>query len=627
MGVTALMSEETTCFQGSLEYNGDVQHDFEYCDLQVASCIHRLLAPCNRTGLEVVMDRDLEHQASLDDIVITEALSRRAPRQPDYQAESEAFHALARQMANQPDALLQALMQTVLRLCRAGSAGVSLLETASDGKELFRWVSIAGAYQGHQGGTTPRDFSPCGTCLDRKSAQLYSYPGRYFTYFNSVQPPIVEGLVIPFGKELPVLGTIWVVSHDESRKFDSEDVRVMTGLADFTAAALRLSSMAEENAKQCRALQDADRRKDVFLATLAHELRNPLAPVRNAVQIMRLKGPPVPELVWARGVIDRQMQQMTTLIDDLLDISRIACNKLELRKERVNLETAVQGAVETSRPLIEQHGHELIVTLPPESLFLDADLTRVAQVFSNLMNNAAKYTERGGRIWLTAERQGSDAVLAVKDTGMGIPADMLPHIFEMYSQVDRTLERSEGGLGIGLALVKRLVELHGGSIEARSDGPGQGSEFVVRLPIDLSAQVPQRASDDGKWSAPASGLRILVVDDNRDAADSLGMMLRLMGNEPRMVYDGLEAVTAAGEFHPNVVLLDIGLPKLNGYEAARRIREQPLGKRMVLIALTGWGQDEDKRRSNEAGFDHHMVKPVEPAALMNLLAGLQGALV
>ncbi|MEJ7592860.1 MAG: ATP-binding protein [Planctomycetaceae bacterium] len=566
-------------------------------------------------------------QIALADILITEELFRRVPHLPDLRAESDAYLVLARQMASQPGDLLRALMQAAVRLCRAGTAGVSLLEATLDGEEHFRWVALAGVYEGHEGGTTPRDFSPCGACLDQNSPQLYSYPARRFTYFNEVAPPIVEALVIPFGVERPILGAIWIASHDESRKFDSEDLRVMKGLADFTAAALKLSSGAETNARLCRSLQEADRRKDVFLATLAHELRSPLAPVRNAVQVLRLKSPPVPELEWASGVIDRQVQQMTHLIDDLLDISRISLNKLVLHKERVFLETVVQGAVETSRPLIDQHDHELIVSLPPESIVLDADLGRLAQVFSNLLNNAAKYSERGGRIGLTVQREGSDAVVTVQDTGIGIAADVLPHIFEMYTQVEAQLERSEGGLGIGLALVKQLVTLHGGSIEGRSDGHDQGSEFIVRLPIDLTAQLrPDKGRDDFEKQS-ASGLRILVVDDNRDTANSLSMLLRLTGNEPQTAYDGAEALSVAGEFRPDVVLLDIGLPKLNGYEVARRIREQPWGKRVILIALTGWGQEEDRQRSREAGFDDHMVKPVELSPLMNLLAELRHALV
>ena len=281
----------------------------------------------------------------------------------------------------------------------------------------------------------------------------------------------------------------------------------------------------------------------------------------------------------------------------------------------------VNSAVEASRPLIEKWGHGLTVTIPPQSIQIEADPTRMAQVLSNLLNNAAKYMDQGGRIWVIAERENGHVLIRVKDTGIGIPAETLPRIFDMFTQVDRSLERSEGGLGIGLTLVQRLVEMHGGTVEARSDGPGKGSEFVVRLAVaEVKDQKPQGAACDGEKGAAPAGRRILVVDDNRDAADSLGMLLRMMGNEVHTAHDGLEAVRAAAAFQPEVVLLDLGLPKLNGYEAARRIREQDGGADMVLIAVTGWGQEEDRRRSKEAGFDHHMTKPVEFADLQKLLA-------
>lgn len=369
------------------------------------------------------------------------------------------------------------------------------------------------------------------------------------------------------------------------------------------------------------ALVDANRRKDEFLATLAHELRNPLAPVRNAVQLLHLKGPAVPELQWARGVIDRQMQQMTRLIDDLMDVSRISRGKITLKREPVALATVVQGAIESSRPLIDECGHSLTVKLPQEPICLEADLIRLAQVFSNLLNNAAKYTEPGGTISLTAAREGSDVVVSVRDSGIGIPADKLHNVFELFAQVHGTLERSQGGLGIGLSLVKRLVEMHGGSIEARSEGPGTGSEFVVRLPV--VAEQPGAAGRAGDEKViPSSTHRILIVDDNRDAADTLGAMLQSMGNDTRISYDGEDAVRAAGEFRPQIVLLDIGLPKLNGYEACRRIRQEPWGKDMMLFAVTGWGQDEDKQKAYAAGFDRHMVKPVDPGSLLRLLGSL-----
>ena len=367
-------------------------------------------------------------------------------------------------------------------------------------------------------------------------------------------------------------------------------------------------------------LRDAGRRKDEFLATLAHELRNPLAPVRNAVQVLRMKGPPIPELQWAGDVIDRQTRQMTRLIDDLMDVSRISLGKIKIQCERVDLVTAIDGAVESNRPLLAQCGHNLLVTLPARPIYLNADLTRLIQVFANLLNNAAKYTERGGRIALTATSFDNEVLVSIKDSGIGIPTDKLHSVFEMFSQVQGALERSQGGLGIGLALVKGLVEMHGGSVEARSEGLGRGSEFMVRLPVLLEQEnsVANRHPDEPP--VPVLKLRILVVDDNRDATDSLGMMLSMLGMEVRRGYDGEEAVQLAGAFRPQVILLDIGLPKLNGYEACLRIRQHTWGKSIVVIAVTGWGQADDKLKAQDAGFDLHLVKPVDPRHLIDLLS-------
>ena len=368
-------------------------------------------------------------------------------------------------------------------------------------------------------------------------------------------------------------------------------------------------------------LKEADRRKDEFLATLAHELRNPLAPLRNALELMRRGDGDAMLIEQARSIMERQVSQLVRLVDDLLDISRITKGKLQLRKERVELADVLNAAIETARPRIEASAHELTVTMPAQPVHVEADLTRLAQVFSNLLNNAAKYTEKGGHIWLTADRRGDEAVVSVRDTGMGIPAEHLPHIFAMFSQVTSALERSQGGLGIGLSLVKGLVELHGGTIKARSAGPAKGSQFTVHLPIvDVAVQALEKPRVDAEKARSDCKCRILVVDDLRDAADSLAMMLRMMGHDTRTAYDGLEAVQTAAEFQPNIVLLDIGLPKMNGYEAARRIRNEPWGGKVALVALTGWGQEADKRRSLEAGFDHHLTKPMDPAVLEKLLA-------
>ncbi len=311
---------------------------------------------------------------------------------------------------------------------------------------------------------------------------------------------------------------------------------------------------------------------------------------------------------------------MTRLVDDLLELSRITTGRLEIRKECLELARVVREAIETSRPLIEQDSHKLIVSLPPESVIVNADMIRMAQVFSNLLNNAAKYTEPGGQIELSVEVIGANAVVSIKDSGIGIAAEMLPHIFEMFTQVDRHSHRSQGGLGIGLTLVKRLVELHGGSIEAQSRGLGQGSEFIVRLPVVTDRAVAASEAIKRESISNGTALRILVVDDNEDGAHSLGTLLKHMGNDVRIAHDGLAAVEAAEVFRPAVVLLDIGMPKLNGYDACRRIRGEAWGKCMVLVALTGWGRDDDRKRTNEAGFDRHLVKPVEVDTLARLLA-------
>ncbi len=383
----------------------------------------------------------------------------------------------------------------------------------------------------------------------------------------------------------------------------------------------------EEELRRLAAEQsEEDRRKDEFLATLAHELRNPLAPIRYGLQIMRLSNDGGEAVEQARTMMERQIGQMVHLVDDLLDVSRISQGKLKLRKDQINLVTVLTNAVETWRALNSAGDHDLTVDMPSDPVFVDADATRLEQVFSNILNNAAKYSEPGSHIHLSVTRNGSTIVVSIKDSGVGIPAEMLTRVFDMFTQVDRSLEKTQGGLGIGLCLVKRLVEMHEGTVEARSDGIGMGSEFVVCLPEMLTGeQIHESPTDEDKSSKPAAQRRILVADDNHDSADTLSMMLTMMGNEVRTVNDGLEAVKLAEEFRPDVIMLDIGMPKLNGYEACRRLREHPWTKSVVFLAMTGWGQDEDKRRSQEAGFDHHIVKPVDFVVLEKLLGSLQTA--
>ncbi|MBL8798514.1 MAG: PAS domain S-box protein [Planctomycetia bacterium] len=374
------------------------------------------------------------------------------------------------------------------------------------------------------------------------------------------------------------------------------------------------------------ALREADRRKDEFLATLAHELRNPLAPIVNSLQILRMAEGDLAAGRQARAMMERQLQHLVRLVDDLLDVSRITRGKVELRRERIELSAVLQNALEASRSFVQAKAQSLTVHLPTEPLWLDADPTRLAQIVSNLLNNAAKYTDRGGQVWLTARRDGHEAVISIRDDGVGIAAEHLAYIFGIFSQVVPALERSQGGLGVGLALVRGLVELHGGTVEARSAGPGQGSEFVVRLP---AAEAPAPATPPPAVASESNDgstrRRILVVDDNRDAAASLAMFLQLIGHDVQIAHDGPEALEMAGAFAPEVVLLDIGMPRMNGYDAARHIRAQPWGQSMFLVALTGWGQESDKQQAREAGFDLHLTKPVEPEALEKVLAELTHA--
>ena len=368
-------------------------------------------------------------------------------------------------------------------------------------------------------------------------------------------------------------------------------------------------------------LSEADRRKNEFLAMLAHELRNPLAPISHATQALRLAESDRTSVHAATEMLERQVGQMVRLVDDLLDISRINRGKIELRKDRIELAPIISQAVEATRALYKSMNHELTVTLPPHSIYLDADPARLAQVVGNLLNNACKFTDAGGHVWLTVEQDLGQAVIRVRDNGIGIAADLLPRLFEMFVQADTSPERSREGLGIGLTLVKTLVEMQGGTVEAHSEGPGRGSEFVIRMPT--VAEMPRPLPPETVPAPlPAIRRRILVVDDNEDAAEWLATVLRLNGHETHVAHDGLEAVRSAEQIRPDAVLLDIGLPRLDGYEVCRRIRMQAWGQDLLLIALTGWGQEEDRQKSRDAGFDTHLVKPVDDEVLLKLLVSL-----
>ncbi len=383
----------------------------------------------------------------------------------------------------------------------------------------------------------------------------------------------------------------------------------------------RVRERTSELERTAAALRDADRRKDEFLAMLAHELRNPLAPIRTAAELLRLPGVPEARRATSRDIIERQVDHLVRLIDDLLDVSRVERGLITLQRKPVDLAEIVTRAVETSRPAMDRRHHTLDVQLPPQGVVVDGDEIRLIQILGNVLNNAAKFTDPGGSIAVDVSVENGDVALRVTDTGIGIPAELLPNIFELFTQGDRGVERAAGGLGIGLALVRKLVEMHDGTVSARSDGPGHGSEITIRLPVlvDAVSQVPP-----GRARVPlsaAAGHRVLVVDDNRDAAEAMTMLLESAGFSIRTAHDGADGFEQAAAFHPEIVLLDLGIPRMSGYDLARRLREQPWGRDILLVAVTGWGQKEDRERTARAGFDAHLVKPVGEQDLLDAIAG------
>ena len=410
---------------------------------------------------------------------------------------------------------------------------------------------------------------------------------------------------------------------EKTRELEALNATLQRANAELERANRSLQSEVAERARAERALKEADRHKDEFLAMLAHELRNPLAPMLNAVQLMRMKPATDQQLSWSRDVIERQLAHLTRLVDDLLDVARITRGRINLSREPIELGTLVARAVEIVQPLIQERGHQFTTEIPDGTLRVNADPLRLTQALGNVLGNAAKYTERQGHISLSVRRQGTEIDIRVRDNGIGIPAEVLPRIFDLFTRLDRRSDHPHSGLGIGLALVRRLLQMHGGSIAAHSEGAGLGSEFVIRLPLLREAT----QSGDGREStAPEDAApvrrRILVADDNADALQTLATVLELGGHEVFSASNGSLALESAERHLPEVALLDIGMPLLDGYEVARRIRAQVWGKRITLVALTGWGQDSDRRRSQEAGFDSHLVKPLDLAKLTQLLSRL-----
>ena len=602
----------------------------------------------------VEYSRPPEGIAPLDSILITERLHGRPSRAPAHEAENSALAALVQALADGPDTILQVLAETALGLLRSGSAGLSLL---TKDRRRFLWAAVAGEWSPHLGGGTPRNFGPSGDALERDAPLLFTHWERRYPHLGNLNPPVEEALLVPFYVGRKPVGTIWAMTHDRERKFDAEDLRLLQSLARFASGAYQAVTMlgevgerraalslledavqaralaedslarlrdSEEQLRQSEeALREADHRKDEFLALLAHELRNPLAPIRYALAANRKTERTPEQRRWADEIMERQITHMSRLLDDLLDISRITRGRLELKRSPAELTSVLSAAIETARPLLDAKQHTLSLEFPGEAMRLEADPVRLAQVFSNLLINAAKYTDPHGRIHLTGRRERDEIVVSVRDNGIGISAQMMPRLFTMFAQEEGIGDRTEGGLGVGLALVRGLVTLHGGTLQAYSDGPGRGSEFVVRLPVS-ERTVGSPELNDAADSVTGIGLRVLVADDNRDAADMCAALLESWGHHVQTAYSGRQALELAEISRPHAMLLDIGLPDLSGYVLAKRIRESSWGRRVLLVAVTGWGQDEDRRRAYEAGFDHHLAKPVAPEAIESVLRTLGG---
>ena len=550
-----------------------------------------------------------EPTATLEEVDIRAALLSRPDRAPDYEREHAALAALTMELAENPRNMLQKLVEVAVELCDAGTAGISLLEG-----DVFRWEALAGVFGAHRNSTMPRDASPCGVCITENATQLMYLPDRCFPALRA-EPRFVEALLIPFHDHGTPIGTVWIAAHESRRKFDREDERIIGMLAQFASAGWQLW-------RACAAAEESSRRKDEFLAVLGHELRNPLAAIRSATGVLERFGARDADLGRAADVVARQSRHLCRMADDLLDLSRMSRGTLGLQRKAVDLGVAAADAVEATRPQMERRGHRLSMALPTVPIYMEADPIRLTQLLANLLDNAAKYTPDGGHIWLTTESIDDSVHIVVRDTGIGIPEAELLHIFDLFTRVDGASESSAGGLGIGLALVRRVAEMHGGSVEAASDGVGKGSRFTVRLPI-IAATVrglgaPPKAAM--RAEAPASRC-ILVVEDNDDVAQSLAMLLASDGHSVRIVPDGPLAIEAARILTPDVVLLDLGLPGMSGYEVARRIREDTAWAGVTIIALSGYAAEEHRLLAKQAGCDLHLVKPVDPDVLLTMLGG------
>lgn len=579
----------------------------------------------------------------LEAVLRTEQLRERTSRLPDYERENRALTSLVQALADDPRTILQALANQTLDVLSAGSAGVSLL--TRDG-ERFYWAAIAGQWSPHLGGGTPNGFGPCGDVLHLNRPLLFSHWEKRYPYLASATPLAEEGLLVPFYVGGKAVGTIWVIAHDGERKFDAEDLRILESLGRFASAAygameylgamdqrhaalnlledaVHARQLAEASNRQLQesrdALREADRRKNEFIALLGHELRNPLMPITNAAELLALSiGDEDRNARTSIDIIRRQVSHLTRLVDDLLDVGRITQGRVQLRCQPTDLDEVIAEAVQTVEPLARAKQHKISLgTSARQPLYVPGDPTRLVQCLANILTNAVKYTDPGGEIRIQTREADGNVVIEILDNGVGIAPELLPRIFDLFVQGDRKLDRAQGGLGIGLAIVKQLIQMHGGEVSARSPGQGGGSTFEICLPrMERPENRPDEAEPDRRQL-----LRVLIVDDNIDAATSTAMLLRAEGHQAEAVHSSKDALEAIDLFRPNVALLDIGLPEMDGYELATRLRRLPACKGMRIVALTGYGQADDRQRALDSGFDDHLTKPIDLRTLELTLVG------
>ncbi|MEH2400054.1 hybrid sensor histidine kinase/response regulator [Nostoc sp.] len=584
------------------------------------------------------MTHEEVEQICLDDILITKELSSRVPRTTDLKEENDALHTLARQLVEQPQILLKKLVKITTKLCRAESAGVSLLEVTPGGEDICRWYTLAGMLEAYEQTATLYTCSYCGICLERQTPLLFSYPERYFTYLQELKPTIVECLVVPLLIANQPLGTIWIVSHDQHRQFDGEDLRLMKSLANFTAAALYSSNArqaAEESARREQAAravseaaqnaaEQANRLKDEFLAVLSHELRSPLNPILGWAKLLQTRKFDEAKTAYALATIERNAKLQSQLMEDLLDVSRILQNKLSLKISSIDLSAVIEVALDTVRLAAQAKSVQLKTKFEPNIGQVLGDPSRLQQVVWNLLSNAVKFTPSEGQVEIRLERVGTQAQIQVSDTGKGIDPEFLPHVFDYFRQADNTTTRTFGGLGLGLAIVRQIVELHGGTVQAESEGDEKGATFTVLLPI--KSVEPQTSEDKGLPDASPNllGVNVLVVDDEVDTRNLIVFILQQYGASVRAFASASLALDALAVEKPDILLSDIGMPEMDGYMLIRQIRSLPpeQGGEIRAIALTAYAGEVDQQQILQAGFQKHLTKPIEPGKLAMVIASL-----